>query len=316
MTVGEAISKYITFRRSVGEKFNTEPRIMNLFSKAVGGDTEMSDINRQQCMSFLYSRPSFKNGLTAYWFNIYGALDGLFNWAIARDIMNYNPLPTDKPNRPQGFIPYIYKREKLKRIIDKSMTYRSFYTTFYPEAIRGIIMLTYLLGLRPSETLGIEMSDVHLGTNNYIVIKQTKFYKTRIVTFNDKVASFIEDFLFWSKHTGLPSESDSPLFLKRTSAAYSTHALQMAFTMIREDANVRRYDGARYQPRLQDLRHTFATERVVSWYREGRNVQDMLPVLSTYLGHTSINNTAVYVSMTNELLKEAGRKFESYVLKL
>lgn len=113
-------------------------------------------------------------------------LDGLFNWAIARNIMNYNPLPTDKPNRPQGFLPYIYKREELKKIIDKSMTYRSFYTTFYPETIRGIIMLTYLWGLRPSETLGIEMADVHLGTDNYIVIKQMKFYNTRIVTFNDR----------------------------------------------------------------------------------------------------------------------------------
>ena len=41
MTVTEAISKYITFRRSVGEKFDTEPRIMNLFSKAVGEDREM-----------------------------------------------------------------------------------------------------------------------------------------------------------------------------------------------------------------------------------------------------------------------------------
>lgn len=49
-------------------------------------------------------------------------------------------------------------------------------------------MLTYLWGLRPSETLGIKMSDMHLGTDNYIVIKQTKFNKTRIVTFNDKVA--------------------------------------------------------------------------------------------------------------------------------
>lgn len=110
------------------------------------------------------------------------------------------------------------------------MTYRSFYITFYPEAIRGIIMLTYLLGLRPSETLGIEMSDVHLGTDNYIVIKQTKFYKIRIVTFNDKVASFIEDFLFWRKHTGLPSESDSPLFLKRTRVSWIKTLSNSAFT--------------------------------------------------------------------------------------
>jgi len=66
------------------------------------------------------------------------------------------------------------------------MTYRSFYTTFYPETIRGIIMLTYLWGLRPSETLGIEMADVYLGIDNYIAIKQMKFYKIRIVTFNDR----------------------------------------------------------------------------------------------------------------------------------
>lgn len=45
-------------------------------------------------------------------------------------------------------------------------------------------------------------------------------------------------------------------------------------------------------------------------------MQDMLPVLSTYFAHTSINNTAVYVSMTNELLKEASRRFELYVLRL
>lgn len=47
MTVVEAISKFITFRRSIGEKFDTEQRVMNLFSKVVGRNTEMSDINRQ-----------------------------------------------------------------------------------------------------------------------------------------------------------------------------------------------------------------------------------------------------------------------------
>ena len=47
MTVTEAISKYITFRRSVGEKFDTEPRIMNLFSKAVGEDRDEKARNRR-----------------------------------------------------------------------------------------------------------------------------------------------------------------------------------------------------------------------------------------------------------------------------
>ena len=313
MKTAEAILKYIEHRRSVGEKFSSESRILQLFSAFVGHGKDLSIINNQQCIAFLYNRPSYKNGLTAYWFNLYGTLEGLFNWATSRNITPFNPLPVDKPKRPQGFIPYIYNREELKRIFDRSMTFRTYYTTFYPEAVRGIILLTYLLGLRPGETLGIEMSDVHLGADNYIVIKQTKFYKTRIVTFNDKVASFLKDYLIWRKREGLPTERESPLFARRTFNRYSSGAIQRSFARIREDAGVRRYDGARYQPRLQDLHHTFATEKVVSWYKEGKDVQDMLPVLSTYLGHTSINSTAVYVSMTNELLKEASHRFESYL---
>jgi len=73
-----------------------------------------------------------------------------------------------------------------------------------------------------------------------------------------------------------------------------------------------RFDNPRHQPRLHDFRHTFAVNRLVAWYRAGKDVQRLLPQLSTYLGHVSIDETATYLKMTPELLHEANQRFEHY----
>jgi site-specific recombinase XerD len=77
---------------------------------------------------------------------------------------------------------------------------------------------------------------------------------------------------------------------------------------------VHRNDGARYQPRLHDLRHSFAVHRLVSWYRQGADVQRLLPQLSTYLGHVHVASTQHYLTMTPELLQEASLRFELYAM--
>ena len=80
---------------------------------------------------------------------------------------------------------------------------------------------------------------------------------------------------------------------------------------MRRQAGVRSPKGARFQPRLHDLRHSFATHRLTSWY-QGADVQRLLPVLATYLGHVNLAGTQVYLSMTPELLREAALRFERY----
>ena len=84
------------------------------------------------------------------------------------------------------------------------------------------------------------------------------------------------------------------------------------FKKLREEAGVHRPREARYQPRLHDFRHSFALVRIVTWYREGKNVQRLLPHLTTYLGHGSIQDTAHYLTMATELLTEASLCFERY----
>ena len=52
--------------------------------------------------------------------------------------------------------------------------------------------------------------------------------------------------------------------------------------------------------------------RLTSWYRQGADVQALLPHLSVYLGHVHLRSTQVYLTMTPELLHEAGQRFERY----
>jgi len=84
--------------------------------------------------------------------------------------------------------------------------------------------------------------------------------------------------------------------------------------MAAKEAGILRWDAGRYQPRLHDLRHSFAVSRLVTWYRQGKDVQRLLPHLATYLGHVHIDDTAIYLTMTKELLQEASSCFARYAL--
>ena len=75
---------------------------------------------------------------------------------------------------------------------------------------------------------------------------------------------------------------------------------------------MRRSDGGRFQPRLHDLRHAFAVHRLTEWYRQGADVQRLVYHLSVYLGHARLAHTQVYLTMTPELLQQAGTLFERY----
>lgn len=89
--------------------------------------------------------------------------------------------------------------------------------------------------------------------------------------------------------------------------------MRSIFNRIRKISEIKRHDNASCQPRIRDLRHTFAVNRLISWYRENKDVKQLLPFLSTYLGHKSIYCTTVFLTMTDDLIQEANIRFEKYV---
>jgi hypothetical protein len=63
---------------------------------------------------------------------------------------------------------------------------------------------------------------------------------------------------------------------------------------------------------LHDLRATFAVTRLLEWYRDGDNVMNRLPLLSTYLGHACVGDTEVYLRITTALLEQANTRFHAF----
>lgn len=242
---------------------------------------------------------------TSYWFCIYSAIEGLYQWAIVRGYVDNCALPKYKPNEPEVFRPYIYSNNELKRLFSAAISYRKCFNTLYPEVIQVMLKTTYCLGLRPSETTNLHVNDIDIA-NKVVYIRETKFYKSRMMPVGNQVLGMIKQYVSWRSYAVREiASTDNHLFLDKKGQPVKLSALQQAFRLICDMADVHRNDTSRCDVRLQDLRHTFATNRITQWYREGKDVQTLLPVLSTYLGHCNLDSTAVYITFTDSLLEEA-----------
>ena len=139
-------------------------------------------------------------------------------------------------------------------------------------------------------------------------VRESKFGKTRVVPFTPRLQRVLLE--YQSRH---PASSDKvPFCAARGGGRIKPDTLQHNYRALCDRIGLRRTDGASHQPRIHDLRHSFAVHRLISWYRQGADGQRLLPLLSVYLGHVHIRATQVYLSMTPDLLEEASSRFEGY----
>ena len=64
--------------------------------------------------------------------------------------------------------------------------------------------------------------------------------------------------------------------------------------------------------RVHDLRHSFAVQALIRWYRDGADVQSCLPKLALYMGHVSIESSAYYLHWVPTLQRLASQRFEQH----
>jgi integrase len=198
--------------------------------------------------------------------------------------------------------PYIFTRDELRRVLDA--TARSRTSELEPSTMRVLLLLLYGAALRLGEALGLTIADVDLDTA-LLTIRDTKFYKTRLVPVGPDLCRVLQQYAEQRRGRPVAPPADATFLTGRSGRPLRAGTVRRAFARLRQSAGVRRTDGARYQPRLHDLRHTFVGHRVTTWYRSDAPVQQWLAPLSSYLGHGSIAATQVYHTMTPELLREA-----------
>jgi len=307
MRLDQLIKQYIEYRQSLGEKFKTNSSYLKAFCKAIGASVPIDTITEEMVNIFLYKG---SENITSGWFVKHSALLGFYRYALNRNYVAKIPLPTELPKHPQPFVPYIYTKEELKLLFSHALTYQTNRSHIEPYMVQTVLILTYVLGLRLHETMAIKLGNIDLNSS-VITIQESKFYKSRLVPFNQQVSQFLQKYLEWRKLRKQTNDAESYLFLDNKGKQFNIGTMHGIFQLIRKKAGMIRKNSV-CQPRIHDLRHTFAVNRLVSWYQENKDVQQLLPILSTYLGHTYLAHTSVYLTMTNELLKSANLKFENY----
>lgn len=310
MKLKSLIKKYISYKRNLGADFSTNANILKRYLREMGGKKDVTEICPQNVETFVLD-PKVK---PSYQIKKYGALNGLYKYAISRGYAMYSPLPKELPKKSEQFVPYIYSNVELHNLLIAALTYEKCNTQIRPLMIRAILLILYGAGLRISEAISLLMKDVSLD-QSLIIVRESKFHKTRLVPLGSQLTKEMKTYLNWRNQMSYPKGANTPFFINKKMKPVSRRTFESIFRHLCKTAGISRSGGNRNQPRLQDLRHSFAVHRLISWYQNNEDVQQLLPLLSTFLGHIDLNSTTVYLSMTPELLNQANLRFEHYVFK-
>ena len=307
MKLIEAVSAYIDLRRSLGAVFDRETRILRSLSRTLG-DIYLEEIDSQAVKDFCRG----KGPATRTWERKDQALRGFFTYLIARGHLADCPLPEQKPKVSSAFRAHIYSTDELQRLLDATVILEDSRSPLRHKTFRALILTLYVTGLRAGEGLRLRCRDVDFR-ERVLTISDTKFFKSRLVPFGAALGTELEAYYQERQHLPMPDNEHSAFFASyKGGRGIPLDTLESNFARIRTKAGLQDPQGGSSTPRLHDLRHTFAVNRLVAWYREGADVQACLPLLSTYLGHSSISGTQAYLTMTPELLTEASKRFARY----
>jgi site-specific recombinase XerD len=307
MNLSAAIDAYLTLKRSLGAVFAAETRILRSFGKGLG-DVSLDAIRPDACDLFCRGTAT----PTRWWERKYYALREFFRFLVARGHLGASPLPEARPQVQRCFVPYIYSHPELQRLLDATAIFSTTRLELQPATLRALLLTLYAAGLRPSEGLRLRCCDVDLRAG-VLAIWDTKFFKSRLVPIGMDLTRALEGYYrAQRRQLAMPDGGRSVFFASPRGQAIPLRRLEYAFTRLRQHVGIGRPPGMRGQPRLHDLRHTFAVHRLIAWYGADADVQTCLPFLATYLGHVNLTGTQAYLTMTPELLAVASQRFAQY----
>jgi integrase/recombinase XerD len=305
MNTASIIADFVKHRRNLGQRFVHEEGILTAFCRSIS-NAALKDISPASISRFV-NRAGTGARTRA---NKHSALAGFFRYAVSRQRLKTSPMPQLEVKRSaSSFTPHIFSNVELKRMFAAVPAAAGTNTAIDADTLRMFLLLLYGAGLRRGEARRLKVGDVDLH-QALLHIEGTKFFKTRIVPLSTGLTTALTAFM--AQHHRQSDAKEGPLFSKTDGKPLPDTVVSTAFDRLRIHADIKRDGGPRNQPRLHDLRHSAAVHRVTSWYRSGADVNDLLPKLATFLGHKDLRGTQHYLIMTEELLAEAGRRFEAF----
>jgi integrase len=207
-----------------------------------------------------------------------------------------------RPKRPCRF--HIYSPEQISALMTAAGRLGP------PGSIRGLsvktlIGLLYVSGLRIGEALALNVTDLDTEQRT-LFVRKGKFGKDRYVPLSP---SAVEALLRYRERVERVSAGPALLVSRNGKRLHKTTIGNLFRQLLRECGIA----SASPWPRLHDLRHTYAVNCLCKWYEQGKDVNALLPVLSTAMGHVKVSCTQVYLHVPAQLRQQAAERFAQHV---
>jgi site-specific recombinase XerD len=306
--LADPIRRFVEYKRALNRKYWTEAAALRLFDeylcgRAVSGWESIDGILVEH---FLQSRPRSR---PRSYNHLLGVLRRFFDWVVVQRLVARNPVIGAPRRDTAKRIPYLFNLGDAKRLLELAHTLpdRS-RAPCRAQTYETIFALLYGLGLRVGEAVRLRLGDLDFRRNT-LLVRDTKFSKSRIVPFGPRLSARLRCYVE-ERHNGNP-EAEQPLFSFTKRGCIRPETISQTFHALVPRLGLHLPPGVS-APRLHDLRHAFAVSTLLRWYRGGVDPNCRLIHLSTFLGHVDPSSTAVYLTITDELFREADRRFHAF----
>jgi integrase/recombinase XerD len=310
MNLSLELQRYLKIRRNLGYDLSTSERVLKQFVFFLETKNETyitSDL-------FLQWKQVFGKAAQSTWASRLGMVRLFASWLHSLDLRHEVPPQSLIFSRYRRKQPYIYKDAEIRCIIEAAGLLPSkngFREITYP-AFFGLVSVT---GLRINEAISLNNTDVDLH-NGIITLYNGKNGKNRILPITECTIDHMKEYL--RKRDRLLGHTPEPFFVSDEGIRLTDCAVRYNFAIVCKMIGLRaeqRFYKHGVGPRIHDLRHTFAVKVMMNWYKEGKNIDQEMLKLVTYLGHQKVSHTYWYIEAVPELLALASKRVENYMTK-
>jgi integrase/recombinase XerD len=301
-TLRAAVEAYLTMRRGLGFKLLEAGKGLSDFASFLE-ERGVDYITTSLALEWAQQPSSV---LPAEWARRLSYVRGFARYQSAIDSRTEIPPARLLPHRPRRAKPYLYTELEIKHLLNAALNLPPV------DGLRGwtfytLLGLLVVSGVRISEAVGLKLEDVDLSAS-ILTVRGSKFGKSRLVPLHDSTRQVLanyklrrDDFL-----TGRPAHY---FFISPSGNRLNMSNVHRTFNQLSRQIGIRDPDSST-GPRLHDLRHRFAIETLLRWYRAGEDVERHLPILSAYLGHVNVSDTYWYLTACPELMGLAVERLE------
>ena len=294
VTLHDAITALVAEKRAIGYKYHAEAQLLarfEAFSRSefpgVGTLTEESVWAWIAAAKQRAAKPATLQGMAA-------PIRELARWHRRRGVDAYL-LPAGMLPKPTRYVPHIYSDWELAALFAATDRCHPCPEVPFRHLVMPVLFRTiYACGLRCSEARLLRVSDVDIDTG-VLQIRDANGGKDRQLPVSGPLHERLADY-----HAQIAAQPD------RGEWFFAGSTPGRPLTLGNVNHHFRRFlwqariphGGRGHGPRVHDLRHTMACVNLRTWFAQGQNVNALLPVLQTYLGHTSISDTGYYLRLT------------------